>query len=143
MKKYETETEKKSRQVDMRRICASAGRRRAGLGSERDDSEEIQAVHNVGTQDIRQNQKLTFQTMRYYWIFDGSPVMEKLLKVPDLVTENICPSLPVECGRVNVGDILEHDSVLDGRALLHLVYRVKSIGKRCVVRVILEDFKIM
>ena len=80
--------------------------------------------------------------MRVNLILQNSSVMEKLLSIPDLVSGNLCPTLPVCMDRIDVGSKVEYDSIVNDSAVLHLSYRVTKVEKGCIAWLDLENFKI-
>lgn len=80
-------------------------------------------------------------TMQVNFILRSSPVMEKLLSIPDLVAGNLCPTLPVCMDRIDVGSKVQHNSILNDGAVLHLSYRVTKVEKG-IAWLDLENFKI-
>lgn len=81
-------------------------------------------------------------TMQVNFILQSSPVMEKLLSIPDLVAGNLCPTLPVCMDRIDVGSKVEYDSIVNDSAVLHLSYRATKVEKGCIAWLDLENFKI-
>lgn len=81
-------------------------------------------------------------TMQVNLILQSSPMMEKLLAIPDLVAGNLCPTLPVCMNRIDVGSKVQHNSVVNDSAVLHLSYRVAKVEKGCIAWLDLENFKI-
>lgn len=81
-------------------------------------------------------------TMQVNLILQSSPMMEKLLATPDLVAGNLCPTLPVCMNRIDVGSKVQHNSVVNDSAVLHLSYRVAKVEKGCIAWLDLENFKI-
>ena len=69
--------------------------------------------------------------MQVNFTLQNSPMMEKLLAIPDLVAGNLCPTLPV-C----------MNSIVNDSAVLHLSYRVTKVEKGCIAWLDLENFKI-
>lgn len=80
--------------------------------------------------------------MQVSLILQSSPMMEKLLAIPDLVAGNLCPTLPVCMDRIDVGSKVEYDSIVNDSAVLHLSYRVTKAEKGCIAWLDLENFKI-
>lgn len=80
--------------------------------------------------------------MQVNLILQSSPMMEKLLAIPDLVAGNLCPTLPVCMNRIDVGSKVQHNSVVNDSAVLHLSYRVAKVEKGCIAWLDLENFKI-
>lgn len=81
-------------------------------------------------------------TMQVNFILQNSPMMEKLLAIPDLVAGNLYPTLPVCMDRIDVGSKVEYDSIVNDSAVLHLSYRVAKVEKGCIAWLDLENFKI-
>lgn len=81
-------------------------------------------------------------TMQVNFILQSSPMMEKLLTIPDMVAGNLCPTLPVCMDRIDVGSEVEYDSIVNDSAVLHLSYRVTKVEKGCIAWLDLENFKI-
>lgn len=80
--------------------------------------------------------------MQVNFILRSSPMMEKLLAIPDLVAGNLCPTLPVYINRIDVGSKVQYDSIVNDSAVLHLSYRVTKVEKVCIAWLDLENFKI-
>lgn len=80
--------------------------------------------------------------MQVNFILKNSPMMEKLLSIPDLVAGNLCPTLPVCMNRIDVGSKVQYDSIVNDSAVLHLSYRVMKVEKGCIAWLDLENFKI-
>ena len=85
---------------------------------------------------------LSAMAMQVNLMIQNSPAMDEVLQIPGLVVGNICPSNPASMEGIDVGKTLEYESIVDDRALLHLDYRVAAVENGCIVRLILEDFKI-
>ena len=81
-------------------------------------------------------------TMQVNFILQNSPMMEKLLSIPDLVAGNLCPKFPVCMNRIDVGSKVQYDSIVNDSAVLHLSYRVTKVEKGCIAWLDLENFKI-
>lgn len=81
-------------------------------------------------------------TMQANFILQNSPMMEKLLAIPDLVAGNLYPTLPVCMNRIDVGSKVQHNSILNDGAVLYLSYRVTKVEKGCIAWLDLESFKI-
>lgn len=67
--------------------------------------------------------------MQVNFILQNSPMMEKLLAIPDLVAGNLCPTLPVCMNRIDVGSKVQYDSIVNDSAALHLSYRVTKVKR--------------
>lgn len=80
--------------------------------------------------------------MQVNFILQSSPMMEKLLAIPDLVVGSLCPTLPVCMNRIDVGSKVQHNSILNDGAVLYLSYRVTKVEKGCIAWLDLENFKI-
>lgn len=80
--------------------------------------------------------------MQVNFILQNSPMMEKLLAIPDLVAGNLYPTLPARMNRIDVGSEVEHNSIVNDSAVLHLSYRVTKVEKGCIAWLDLENFKI-
>ena len=80
--------------------------------------------------------------MQVNFILQNSPMMEKLLAIPDLVAGNLYPTLPVCMNRIDVGSKVQYDSIVNDSAILRLSYRVTKVERGCIAWLDLGNFKI-